>query len=121
MAQVDVTDLLRDPDFVDKMTVITRTPFVNARGENSFKECQVDSVGSVQPASGRTIEKLPEAFRVANVSSFWFRGEIVATAPHKYASIIVFKEKRYQVQLVYDWSNFGAGYTEGTCVAEVPS
>lgn len=121
MAQIDVSELLLDPDFVDKMTVITRTPFVNSKGENSVKDCPLIGVGSVQPASGKTIFKLPEEFRVANVSSFWFKGAIIATAPGKYSSIIEFKGQRYQVQVVFDWSNWGQGWTEGTCVAEVPA
>ena len=121
MAQIDVSDLLHDSDFVDPMTVITRVPFVNTKGENSLSESTLVSVGSVQPASGKTVSKLPEEFRVANVSSFWFQGQITATSPGKYSSIIVFRGLRYQVQTVSDWSNFGLGYTEGTCVAEVPA
>lgn len=121
MAQVDVAELLHDPDFVDKMQVITQIPAVNSRGENTITEQVVDSIGSVQPASGKVINRLPEEFRVANVSSFWFQGQIVATAPGKYSSILVFKGQRFQVQTVQDWTNFGAGWCEGTCVAEVPA
>lgn len=121
MAQVDVSELLHDPDFVDAMVVITRSPSVDLRGQNALAETSVKAVGSVQPASGKTIFRLPEEFRVANVSSFWFQGSIVATAPGKYSSIIVYKGQRYTVQTVFDWTNFGAGWCEGTCVAEVPA
>lgn len=121
MAHIDVSDLLHDPDFVDKMVVITRTPVVNSKGENQLQETPVESVGSVQPANGRTIMKLPDELRVANVSSFWFKGKIIASEKGKYSSIIVFKNQRYQVQTVFDWTNFGAGWCEGTCVAEVPA
>lgn len=121
MAQIDVSELLHDPDFVDKMTVISRTTTTNSKGENNLAECPVTSVGSVQPASGKTLFKLPEEMRVANVMSFWYQGQIVATAPGKYSSIIVFKGVRFQVQTVFDWTNFGAGWCEGTCVAEVPA
>lgn len=121
MALIDVTELLTDPDFVDAMSVLTRVPSVNSLGENYLTETTQVSVGSVQPASGRVVSKLPELFRVANVSSFWFKGKIVATAPGRYSSIILFKGERYQVQTVNDWSNWGAGFCEGTCVAEVPA
>lgn len=121
MALVDVTELLHDPDFVDPIQAITRYPRINSKGEQSFEEVTTDGVGSVQPASGKTLFKLPEEFRVANVSSFWFQGDIVASAPGKYSSVLVFKGKRYQVQMVFDWTNFGAGWCEGTCVAEVPA
>lgn len=121
MAQIDTSELLTDPDFVDAMLLVDRKPSINLLGENILSECLVNSVGSVQPASGRVIQRLPEALRVANVSSFWFKGAIVASAPGKYSSILLFKGNRYQVQLVFDWTNWGAGWTEGTCVAEVPS
>lgn len=121
MAQIDVTDLLSDPDFVDAICVIDRVPFINSFGENTLREASTTSVGSVQPASGRVIQRIPEAMRVANMSSFWFKGVITASSPGKYSSILVFKGQRYQVQTVFDWSNFGQGYTEGTCVAEIPA
>lgn len=121
MAQIDVSELMSDPDFVDPIQVVTRVPRVNSLGEVSFFESVLKSVGSVQPADFKVVQKLPDALRVANVSSFWFKGIIIASAPGKYSSILVFKGVRYQVQTVADWSNFGAGYCEGTCIAEVPA
>lgn len=118
MAQVDVTELLTDPDFVDAIQLVTRIPSINSLGENILKESCVNSFGSVQPASGRVIQRLPEALRVANLSTFWFKGPIIASEPGKYSSILIFKGRRYQVQLVFDWTNFGQGWSEGTCVAE---
>lgn len=119
--QVDVSDLMYDTDFVDGMALITRTPTVNTLGENVVTEMTLNSFGSVQPASGRTLARLPEALRLENVQSFWFRGVIVATAPNQYPCILVFKGFRYQVRNVMDWSTWGRGWTEGLCVAELPS
>lgn len=121
MSRIDVTELLTDTDFVGPIQLVSRLPRINSLGENLLTETTVTSVGSVQPASGRAIARLPEALRVANVSSFWFKGTIVASAPGKYSSILVFSGQRYQVQTVLDWTNWGAGWCEGTCVAEVPA
>lgn len=121
MAQVDVSELLVDPDFVDPIQLVTRRDQVDYLGENYLEETVLNSFGSIQPASGKTISRLPEMLRVANVSSFWFKGDIVVTSDTKYPSILVFKGRRYQVQIVFDWSNWGAGWTEGTCVAERPA
>lgn len=121
MAQLDVAEILLDPLFVDQMTLINRVSRVNGLGENIVTEQCIDSFGSVQPASGRTVQRLPDEFRVANVASFWFKGEIIASSPGKYSSILVFRGRRYQVQLVFDWMNFGEGWCEGVCVAEVPA
>ena len=121
MAQLDVSELMTDPDFVDPVQLINRKPAVNNFGEATFVEEVENTHGSVQPASYRTVQKLPEAMRVANVCSFWIKGTIIASEPGKYASLLVFRGVRYQVQTVADWSNFGQGYTEGTCVAERPA
>jgi hypothetical protein len=121
MALINVTELLHDPDFIDQIKLVTRKPSVNSLGENTLEEISIDTIGSVQPASGHAIQRLPEALRVANISSFWFKGKIIASEPGKYSSILVFKGARFQVQTVMDWSNWGEGWSEGTCVAEVPA
>jgi len=121
MAQIDVTELLTDPDFVDEMQVITRYPYVNSLGENSIKEVNSYSVGSVQPADYKTLKRLSDALQDEDIYSFWFKGPIVTTETGKYSSIILFKNKRFQVKQVADWSNWGAGWVEGICVAERPA
>ncbi len=121
MANVNIVEALSDPDFIDPIQLVDRRPRINNLGENILSEFTQNSFGSVQPASGRAIQRIPEALRVVNMSSFWFKGSIVASAPGKYASVLVFKKVRYQVVTVFDWSNWGEGWSEGLCVAEVPS
>lgn len=121
MAQINVAELLSDPDFIDNIQVVTRVPRINSLGENSIEESILNTVGSVQPATGKAIQRLPEALRVADMSSFWFKGTIVASAPGLYTSILVFKSIRFQVKNVFDWSNWGTGWSEGLCVAERPA
>lgn len=118
---IDVSALMYDPDFVYPMSLITRLPTVNTHGENVITETTINSFGSIQPASGKTLARLPEALRNADISSFWFRGVIVATEPTKYPSILVFQGRRFQVKNVMDWSFWGRGWTEGLCVAELPA
>jgi len=121
MSQISVTELLEDPDFVDEVCLIQRKPFVDSRGQNTLQEEKINTFGCVQPASGKVLQRLPEALRVAGISSFWLKYHIQASNEGKYSSILIFKGQRYQVQTVFDWSNWGEGYTEGTCVREVPA
>lgn len=121
MAEIDVTDLLVDPDFIDELILITRATTVNSYGENVVTETSTATVGSVQPASGKTLQRLPDALRVADVSSFWIKGVITADGSGKYPDLISFRGRRFQVQVVFDWTNYGEGWAEGTCVAEKPS
>lgn len=121
MGQIDVTEVLADPDFVDAITLIHRTPNVDDFGNNQLTERSEPTYGSVQPASGRTLQRLPEALRVANVSSFWVKGKIVSDGSCQYPDIISFKGQRYAVQVVFDYTNWGEGWCEGTCVREKPT
>lgn len=123
MAQIDVSELMADPDFVDAAAIIRRKPTVDAFGQNQLTETCFPTVASVQPISGRTLQRIPESLRVANQSSFWVRGEIIASSSTgaRYPDLISFKGKRYQVQMVFDWTNWGSGWSEGICVAEKPS
>lgn len=124
MAQLDVSELMVDSDFVDSITLINRVSAQNLHGENVLTECPLSTYGNVQPTPNKEINRLPDALRTANVKSFWVKatkGLIVASSPSQYASILCYKNQRYAVQMVFDWSNFGEGYTEGVCVAEAPS
>lgn len=124
MAQIDVSELMTDPDFVDAVTVITRVQSVDSSGVASYSESSLTTIGSVQPASYRTVQKLPESLRMEDLSSFWIKGPaaiLTTTASGGYPSILVFRGLRYQVRNVANWGNFGQGYAEGICVAEPPS
>jgi hypothetical protein len=119
MALISVSELMTDPDFVNTVLVITRVSTVNQYGENSLTESTATTVGSVQPANGKEIERLPEALRTKNVRKFWIKGDIsTGSSGGGYPAILSFAGKRYQVIQVFDWSNFGQGYNEGLCVAE---
>lgn len=121
MALLGVNELMHDPDFVDTIQIILRTTKINSLGENKTEERCVDAVGSIQPADGGVIARLPEALRYANVSSFWIEGELPVTGAGKYPAVLVFRGNRYQVQMIFDFTNFGPGYTEGVCIMERPA
>lgn len=118
MALIDVSELLHDPDFCDSMTHVRRQPIVSALGENTLEEVATCTVGSVQPATPEVIQRLPESLRVGNIQSFWIQGSIRAGFNGNYPDILIFNDKRYAVQHVFDWTHFGSGWSEGTCVQE---
>lgn len=122
MALIDVSDIVLDPDFTSAMQIIHRTATVNTKGENVITEkLPIQTVGSIQPISGKTLMRVPEALRSENLRSFWTKTPIIADKHGVYTDILVFGCERFQVKHVFDWTNFGAGFTEGLCVAEKPS
>jgi len=121
MGTVNVADVLSDPDFVQPLILVKRTPVVDNYGQNQLQEVGCPIVGSVQPASGKVLQRIPEAFRVANVMSFWVKQKLINDYRGKYPDIIVKSGIRFAVQIIFDWSDWGEGWTEGTCVAEKPN
>jgi hypothetical protein len=116
-ALVDLSDMVIDPDFVDRVGIVHRTPMVNDMGENTLISNIVWTIGSVQPASGNTLSRLPDALRVANVDSFWVKGVIIADGKCEYPDLLIFKKYEYEVQFVLDWTNWAfPGWCEGTAV-----
>lgn len=122
MGQIDVSDIVNDADFTDPMTLIHRLATVNDKGENVLvNQAEICTFGVIQPASGKAIQRLPEAMRVANISTFWLKATIKPDGNGLYSDIIVYKGQRYAVQTVLDYTNWGQGWTEGTCVMEKPT
>lgn len=121
MANIDVSELMSDPDFVDPLQIIYRTATVNHLGENVIEETVVETYGSIQPTSGKEYQRLPEGLRSANVRSFWVKGHIKMDGASNYPVLFLYQGERYAIKMVYDWSNFGASYSEGVAVREIPS
>lgn len=121
MALVDVSELLLDPDFVDTISLIHRTTTVNTKGENVLVETPVSTIGSVQPASGKEMQRVPDALRMRDVRSFYIKAPILSDGVSQYPDLISFNSIRFQVISSEPWLNFGAGWNRGLCVAEKPS
>lgn len=119
-ALIDVSDLMIDPDFVDVMAIIHRAPTINALGENTLVETTVNTIGSVQPTTGKTLMRLPDSLRIQSVYTFWVKGQILSDGTKSYPDIISFKGQRYQVQTISDWTNWpnDHGWTEGVAVRQ---
>lgn len=121
MAQIDVSELLLDADFIDNLTLIHRTTSVNDQGINVLAETSADTVGSVQPAPTKDIQRLPDALRMSDVRKFWIKAEILSDGDAQYPDLILFQGKRFQIINVEPWLNYGAGWNAGLCVWEKPS
>lgn len=118
MADIDVSDLLLDPDFTDPLTLIHRTSTVSSLGKNTLVETRVDTYGSVQPISGKDMVRVPEALKMSDIRTFFIKAEILSDGASQYPDIIEFFSQRYQIISVEPWLNFGEGWNKGLCVRE---
>lgn len=121
MAQIDTSELLLDPDFVDPIEIIRRTSIVQDTGKNRILEKCIETYASVQPASGKEIQRLPEELRVKNVKSFWVKAEIILDGECEYPDKFKWVGRTYAVVYANDWPNWGEGWYKCICVAESPT
>lgn len=119
MALIDVSDLLRDPDFTNIVTLIRRSSTVDNHGEHVMTESSCLITASVQGINTEDLERVPEGARLHDLITVYFRGELMAESPNGYADIILWQGKRYQVVIVDEnFMNYGAGFTRAICKME---
>ncbi len=118
MALIDVSDILLDPDFVDSIQIYRRLATVNDFGKTEITTTIIETVGSVQPASAKTLSRLPDELRMEDVRSFYVKIPLLIDGTSTYPDIIVFGGARFQIRTAAPWLNFGNGWNEGLCVRE---
>lgn len=122
MAQIDVSPLMTDPDFVGPFTLIRRATLVNNYGENVLTETLINNViGSVQSANADTFLRLPEAARSQNFITIYTKVQMRTDESGSYADAVIWKGRRYTVKKVTPWDNFGAGWYMADCEMETAS
>lgn len=119
MAEIDVSDLLTDPDFVDTFDVIRRKETVVPGGRPTFDTTIFkDVVGSVQPASGRMLRQLPDAARVEGAIEVYTTFELAEQTKTTTADGLIWAGQQYIVTRLDPWQNFGNGYTHAVCTLQ---
>ena len=121
MGLIDVTALLSDPDFFDSISLVHRVPTVNSKGENTLVSTSVSTIGVVEPASGKTMQRYPDGLMGEDVYEFWVKGNIATDGTGVYPDLIVFRSQNYAVKSVQDFTNWGAGWCSGIAVREKPT
>lgn len=113
MAEIDVTDLLSDPDFCDSFTVTRRNSEVDDQGYLQMVSTELPNIiGSVQPASGRTLQLRPDLANVNGVIEIWSVFDFQTDTDRAKSDLIQWRGDTYICEgPVQNFQNFGAGYT----------
>jgi hypothetical protein len=116
MAEIDVTELLADPEFIDTFAVIRSSETINAHGRAvQTPRTYRDLFGVVQPASGRQLAQVPEGARSSENIEIWTDFHLQEATDSTAADIVLWNHKHYMVMHVDDWSNWGAGFVHVVC------
>ena len=119
MANLDVSDLMLDPDFGDTLTLITRTASVNQFGESELVETSSSIFAVVQQGTFDDLTRLPPGAQLSDTISVFFRSTLNLESVGGYADVVVWQGQRWQVKHIDEpYSHYGHGFTKAICSLE---
>lgn len=125
MADLDISELLDDPDFVDSVTVLRRTQTVGDDGRVAETTSTFEGVVmAISPTGNNDVQRLDDHQKqlrsIKVVTKFRLQGPTFG----KGADLVAWQGSMYLVAVVDPYSHFGIGFIEATLVStniqEVP-
>lgn len=122
MPQLDVTDILLDPDFADVIHVTRRPYTIDVNGRPVITPQLLCPIGVITQGTPKGFEQQPDAQvgkAMITVHAFEFQFYEVETgkASSFQPDLITYNGSIYTVTKVYNWSRYGKGFT--ACQAEL--
>jgi len=110
MAEIDVSEVLQDPDFLNSFTFIRSVETVDANGRPVFAQTLLSAIGVIQPASGRAMELTPDATRTSEMLEIWTQVGLQEATEETAADIVIWENKHFVPVRNDDFDNWGQGY-----------
>lgn len=115
MALLDVSKIINDPRFMDKLTVIRFKQTVNDKGRAENIEDPLHFTGVVTANDGYKLDRLPDGSMVTGAINVHTRYCLTAARTGRDADEICWRGKYYTVTTVNDYSHFGRGFVHAIC------
>lgn len=121
MPDLDVTDILSDPDFCETLTIKRRAQTVGTNGRASTTTTTISPppVGVVQPVSDQPLVRGPDQQNLPRLlevhTPFRLRSASRSGGVTYQPDILVWNGDDYIVNKVQDWSRYGAGWVQADC------
>lgn len=125
MADLDVSEILDDPDFVDMVSVVRRSQVVDEHGRATTSSTTIKGVGmAISPTGRNDVERLDDSQKqlrsIKAVTRFQLQGPTIGM----HADMVAWQGSMYLVAIVDPYSHFGGGFVEAilvsTNIQEVP-
>ncbi len=116
MALLDVTDILADPDFMDTGLICER--MAQTVGDNGLAVNVTTNkrfAGVVTSNSGDLLDRLTDGERIKGSITIHTRFRLSDGSAGFTADIVEWKNSRYTVSQVNDYSHFGRGFIAANC------
>lgn len=117
MADLDVTEILDDPDFADTLTCERRTQTVGANGLATVTTASFTFPAVVTQGGGDQVNRRAEGAYITGSITVHSVFPLNEGSPGQDADVVTWQGRRYTVTTVASWSNFGAGFTAAECEA----
>lgn len=115
MANLDVTELLADPDMANDFVVVRTGVVMSASGEAIETPQQFYTYGVVGPASGQTLQLLPDEARTTASIRVITPFRLVPATDTTEADMILWDQRYWRVTLLSPFNNWGEGFVDATC------
>lgn len=116
MAQLDVSDVLLDPDFMDMGLVCKRSvQTVGDNGRTTTTDTNIAFAGVVTSDKGDILERTASAERKKGSITIHTSFRLIGGEDDVTADIVTWDSKTYTVSNVNDYSHFGRGFVCATC------
>lgn len=121
MPLLDVSDVITDPDFGERVTVQRRSAAAGSNGRPTVQTSSSTISAVVIPQSDLPLQRGPDQQSLPKLIQVHttFRLRSASTDPQSgieyQPDLIVWKGDSFQVNRVYDFSSFGAGFVSADC------
>lgn len=116
MAQLDVSEILLDPDFMDTGLLCLRSvQVVGDNGRATTADTTTRFAGVVTSDKGDILERLAGGERKKGSITIHTIFKLTAGEGDTTADIVTWQGKRYTVSNVNDYKHFGRGFVCATC------
>lgn len=115
MAAIDVSDIVSDPDFQSRFSVVSSSRVVSAGGVGQDTPSKpADHYGVVVPNKS-TLTRQADGSRLTSSIDIYTRcplteGYKIDDVNSVLADVVTWNNRRYTVSKVEDWSDYGEGY-----------
>ncbi|MDE2403052.1 MAG: hypothetical protein KGL90_15455 [Burkholderiales bacterium] len=115
MADLDMSDVLSDPDLIEPFGLvrIRRVQTVGTDGIAIDAEVSDAFAGVVTAGKGDKLNRIAEGARAMGNMTVTTSTELLPNTPDRDADIVVWQGKRYVVESIADYRNFG--YIQAYC------
>src|SRR3954453_11351291 len=110
MANISVSELLFDPDFVDPVTIIRNEEFVGDDGVATYTEHRIPIVASIQSASGDILDITPDLIRTGGTYEIITTFPLVTATDATKQDTVIWRDTEFTVISVARFGNFGSQY-----------